>query len=261
MENKENRYTLITGASEGIGLELSKLFAMDGNNLILIARQEKKLLDIKNSLMKKYNIDVKILPLDLVVDNSCEKVVEFVDENKLIVDNLVNNVGIGSFGFFHKEKDGFEDKIINLNIVTLTKLTKYFLNKMIALGEGGILNVASTAAFVGGPKMALYYSTKAYVLTLTEAIHDEVKPLGIKVSCLCPGPVKTNFQEKAGIKKSEQAKKYLMNVEDVAREGYRGFLKGKTIIIPGFKNKILVLGTKLLPRALSRRIVLNSNKG
>ena len=126
---------------------------------------------------------------------------------------------------------------------------------MIKRKSGGILNVASTAAFVGGPKMALYYATKSYVLTLTEAIHDEVKEYGIKVSCLCPGPVKTSFQNKAGIKKSESAKKYLMTAEDVAN-----YKKGKTIIVPGINNKVLVIVNKLIPRALSRKVVLKSNK-
>lgn len=256
-----NRYTLITGASEGIGLELSKLFAKDKNNLILIARNEEKLCNVKKQLENKYNIHIHILALDLSVDNSCEKLFKFVDENNLIVDNLINNAGIGSFGFFHDEDEGFEDKIISLNITTLTKLTKYFIKPMIKRGSGGILNVASTAAFVGGPKMAMYYSTKAYVLSLTEALHDEVYNLGVKVSCLCPGPVKTTFQEKAGIKKSEKAKKYLMTSEDVASIGYTQFLRGKTIIVPGFKNKVLVLGNKLIPRSISRKIVLNSNKG
>jgi short-subunit dehydrogenase len=112
---------------------------------------------------------------------------------------------------------------------------------MIKRGCGGIMNVASTAAFVGGPKMALYYSSKAYVLSLTESLHEEVKSFGVRVSCLCPGPVKTSFQEKSGIKKSEKAKKYLMDVEDVAKEAYLVFFKGKAIIIPGYKNKLLVL--------------------
>ena len=158
-------------------------------------------------------------------------------------------------------KDGFEEKIIGINIISLTNLTKYFLKEMVERKSGGILNVASTAAFVGGPKMAMYYSTKAYVLSLTEAIHDEVKEYGVKVSCLCPGPVKTSFQSKAGIKKSESAKKYLMNAEDVAKEAFKKFEKNKAIIIPGFKNKVLVIGNKLIPRALSRKIVQMTNKG
>lgn len=259
--NNLNRYTLITGGSEGIGLELAKLFAYDGHNLIIVARNKEKLENIRIKLKLDYKIEVEIIAIDFSVNNACEKVVEFVEEKNLIVDNLINNAGIGSFGFFHESKDGFEEQLININIITLTRLTKYFLNNMIKTGSGGILNVASTAAFIGGPKMAMYYSSKAYVLTLTEALHDEVENLGIKVSCLCPGPVRTSFQEKAGINKSKKAKKYLMNADEVAKEGYIGFLKGKAIVIPGYKNKFLVLFNKFIPRMFSRKIILITNKG
>ena len=254
-----NTYTLITGGTEGIGLELAKLFAADKHNLIIVARNQDKLEDIKIKFEKEYKIIVEIIQSDLCVDKSCEKIIKIVEEKNFIVDNLINNAGIGSFGLFSEAEDGFEEKLININIIALTILTKYFIKDMIKRGEGGILNVASTAAFVGGPKMSMYYSSKAYVLSLTEALHDEVKELGIRVSCLCPGPVKTSFQEKAGIKKSEKAKKYLMDASKVAEEAYLGFVKGKAIIIPGYKNKLLVLGNKLIPRALSRKIILKSN--
>ena len=131
---------------------------------------------------------------------------------------------------------------------------------MIENKSGGILNVASTAAFASGPKMATYYASKAYVLNLTEAIHEELRAFGVKISCLCPGPVRTSFQSKAGINKSEKAKKYLMDADIVAKVGYEEFKKGKVIIIPGFKNKILVKANRLLPRAISRKIILKTNK-
>ena len=257
--NVLNRYTLITGGTEGIGLELAKLFATDKHNLIIAARNEDKLEDIKIRFEKEYKIIVEIIKIDLCVDKFCEKIIKVVEEKNLIVDNLINNAGIGGFGFFVESEEGFEEEIININIIALTTLTKYFLKDMIKRGNGGILNVASTAAFTSGPKMSMYYSSKAYVLSLTEAIHDEVKSLGVRVSCLCPGPVKTSFQEKAGIKKSEKAKKYLMNANRVAEEAYLGFIKGKTIIIPGYKNKLLIWGNKLIPRALSRKIILRNN--
>ena len=254
-----NRYTLITGGTEGIGLELAKLFATDKHNLIIVARNEDKLKDMKIRFEEEYKIIVEIIKIDLCVDKFCEKIIKVVEEKNFIVDNLINNAGIGGFGFFVESEEGFEEEIININIIALTTLTKYFLKEMIKRGNGGILNVASTAAFTSGPKMSMYYSSKAYVLSLTEAIHDEVKSLGIRVSCLCPGPVKTSFQEKAGIKKSEKAKKYLMDVNIVAEEAYLGFIKGKTIIIPGYKNKLLILANKLIPRALSRKIILRNN--
>lgn len=254
------RYTIITGGTEGIGLELAKLFAADKYNLIIAARDQKRLEEVKNEFENEYEISVEIIQVDLSVDKSCEKIIRIVEEKKLTVDNLINNAGIGSFGFFNEAEEGVEEQLININIIALTNLTKYFLKKMIKRGCGGIMNVASTAAFVGGPKMAMYYSSKAYVLSLTEALHEEVKGLGIRVSCLCPGPVRTSFQEKAGIRKSEKARKYLMDADAVAKEAYLGFLKGKPIIIPGYKNKLLVLGNKLIPRSLSRKIILKNNK-
>lgn len=253
------RYTLITGGSEGIGLELAKLFAKDKNNLILVARNKEKLINIKNDIEKEYGVEVIIYNLDLAVDKSCESLIKSVDENNIAVDNLINNIGIGSFGYFYESEDGFEDKIIDINIRVLTLLTKHFLKEMINRKEGKILNVASTAAFVGGPKMAMYYSTKAYVLSLTEALYEECKNFKVQVSCLCPGPVKTKFQEKAGIKKSESAKKYLMESDKVAYIGYKNFLKGKVIIIPGFKNKIAVILSKFAPRSISRKIIFKNN--
>ena len=254
-----DRYTLITGGTEGIGLELAKLFATDKHNLIIVARNKDKLEDIKIKFEKKYKISVEIIQTDLCVDKFCEKIIRTVEEKNLIVDNLINSAGIGSFGFFTEAQDGFEEKLININIIALTTLTKYFLKEMTKRGEGGILNVASTAAFVGGPKMSMYYSSKAYVLSLTEALYNEVIDLGVRVSCLCPGPVKTLFQEKAGINKSQKAKKYFMDASKVAEEAYLGFIKGKAIIIPGYKNKLLVLGSKLIPRQWSRKIILKAN--
>ena len=257
--NSTRNYTLITGASTGIGYELAKLFAKDRHNLILVARDEGKLETAKNEL-SKYNVEVKILSLDLSKSEDIQGLFNYVEMNKLNVDILVNNAGIGTFGDFSEIEWVKEEALIDINIKVLTKLTKYFLPKIIECKNGGILNVASTAAFCSGPRMAAYYASKAYVLNLTEAIYEECKDTGIKVSCLCPGPVKTGFQGKAGINKSESAKKYLMDAEEVAKITYKEFNKGKLIIIPGVKNKLLVLGNKFLPESISRKIILKTNK-
>lgn len=259
MTSNEIRYTLITGASTGIGYELAKLFARYNHNLILVARNKSKLETVKNEL-SKYNLDIKILSADLSKSEDIENIFNFVERNNINIDILVNNAGIGSFGDFNDIEWKKEEELIDINIKSLTRLTKYFLPKIVELKNGGILNVASTAAFCSGPRMATYYASKAYVLNLTEAIYEEYKNTGINISCLCPGPVKTSFQGKAGIKKSNAAKKYLMDAEEVARICYKDFKRGKSIIIPGKKNKLLVIGNKFLPRSISRKIVLNTNK-
>ena len=228
-----------------------------------MARKKDKFADkletAKNEL-SKYNVEVKILSLDLSKSEDIQGLFNYVEMNKLNVDILVNNAGIGTFGDFSEIEWVKEEALIDINIKVLTKLTKYFLPKIIECKNGGILNVASTAAFCSGPRMAAYYASKAYVLNLTEAIYEECKDSGIRISCLCPGPVKTTFQDKAGIKKSESAKKYLMDAEEVAKVSYKDFKKGKLIIIPGMKNKLLVIGNKLLPRRISRKIILKTNK-
>ncbi|MBO5131141.1 MAG: SDR family oxidoreductase [Romboutsia sp.] len=259
MTDSNIRYTLITGASTGIGYELSKLFAKDKHNLILVSRNKIKLQSVKNEL-EKYNIDIKILALDLLKSEDIKNIFNYVEINKLNVNILVNNAGIGTFGDFNDIEWEKEEALIDINIKALTQLTKYFLPKIVECKNGGILNVASTAAFCSGPRMAAYYASKAYVLNLTEAIYEEYKDNGIKISCLCPGPVKTSFQGKAGIKKSEAAKKYLMDAEEVAKVCYKDFNKGKLIIIPGMKNRLLVMGNKILPRSISRKIILKTNR-
>lgn len=242
----------------GIGYELAKLFAKDKRNLILISRNILKLQDVKNEL-SKFNVDIKILALDLKNSEDIQDLFNYIEANKLNINILINNAGIGTFGDFNNIEWKSEEALIDINIKALTKLTKYFLPKVVKEKEGGILNVASTAAFCSGPRMATYYASKAYVLNLTEAIYEEYKAAGIKISCLCPGPVKTSFQDKAGIKKSKSAKKYLMDAEEVAKICYKDFYKGKVIIIPGVKNKLLVMGNKLLPRSISREIILKNN--
>ena len=255
----DNNYVLITGASSGIGYELAKLFERDGYNLILVARDKEKLQMAVDKLNNEKN-KIIMLDVDLSREDEVDKLIKYINKNEIDINILVNNAGIGSFGEFAEIDWKTEEKLIDINIKALTKLTKYFLPKMIEKKSGGILNVASTAAFASGPRMATYYASKAYVLNLTEAIHEEVKEYGINISCLCPGPVRTSFQSKEGIKKSEKAKKYLMNADIVAKVGYDKFKKGEVIIIPGFKNKVLVNANKLLPRAISRKIILKTNK-
>lgn len=253
------KYTLITGASEGIGLEFARLYAKQGRNLILVSRSYEKLSKVKAELLND-NITIKVLSADLTVENSCANIMEFVDGEHVTVDRLINNAGIGIFGEFNTYSKEMNKDIIDLNIRSLTGLTHIFLKRMLIQGGGEILNVASTAAFTAGPNMSVYYATKAYVLSFTEALNEEYKDKNIKISCLCPGAVSTKFQEKAKIKKKNGADKLLMDAKTVAEIGVNGLQKGKAIIIPGVINKVLVTVNKFMPRSLSRKVVLNMNK-
>ncbi|MGL5415589.1 MAG: SDR family NAD(P)-dependent oxidoreductase [Clostridium sp.] len=254
---RDEIYTLITGATKGIGYELAKIIGKDGKNLFLVARNEDELRKIKKEIEEEFKVKVDYRIVDLSNNVELEKFL--IDLDNYNVETIINNAGIGSFGYFDEIDEKKDEMLINLNIKAPTTIIKRLLPKMKKRGNGAIINIASTAAFVGGPKMSTYYSSKAYILTLTEALYEECKDFGVKVSCICPGPVKTDFQRDAGIVKSERAKKYLMSAKVVAEEGYNRFKKGKVIIVPGFKNKIMVLGTKFLPRCIIRKIIFKTN--
>lgn len=254
-----DRFILITGGTEGIGYELAKIYAAEKNNLFLVARNEIKLLKVKDDLQRRYRVKIKILSVDLSEYAERERLIKYIENKNIDIDSLINNAGVGSYGNFDKNEVENEMRLIDLNVSAVSHLTHYFLRKMKKRNSGGILNIASTAAFSAGPKMANYYASKSYVLSLTEGIHEEAKNEGVSVCCLCPGPVKTNFQLKAGITKSEKAKAYLMSAEEVARIGYKEFKMNKAIIIPGFKNRLLVIGARLLPRSIIRKIVMKTN--
>lgn len=244
---------LITGASGGIGLELAKLFAADRFDLVLVARSEQALQDLAAELKTKYNTNTRILIKDLSLPQAPQEIYDELQTAGIQVDILVNNAGYGNFGFFLKTDLQKELNMLNLNINALTALTKLFLPAMVAQRSGRILNVASTAAFQPGPLMAVYYASKAYVLSFSDAIANELKGTGVTVTTLCPGPTETGFQKLAEMENSELFKRgnVVMDAQTVARIGYRATLQGKPLIIPGTMNK---LGT-LLPRFLPRQWV------
>jgi len=249
MEN--GKVVLITGASSGIGYELSRVFAGNNYNLILVSRNISKLMDISDDLIKEYGCSIITIQKDLAAENSAVEVYQEVINRGINVNVLVNNAGIGSCGLFHEISYDKDIEMISLNIRSLTILTKLFAKRMVELGNGKILNVASTGAYQPGPYIAAYYATKAYVLSFSEAIANELKSFGVMVSTLCPGATKTNFSRIAG--KSDV--KGGMSPKTVAEIAYRDLMKNKRIIVPGFFNKAAVLMTKLLPRKISAYIV------
>jgi uncharacterized protein len=262
MNRQEGKTALITGASGGIGYELAKLFASDGINLVLVARSREKLESFASELK---GIQALAFAADLSKTSAAEEVFHFTQKNSLTIDFLVNNAGFGIRNSFVDTSAADIHEMIDLNVSALTYLTRLYLPGMIQRKSGRILNVASTAAFQPGPWMAVYYATKAYVLSLSEALAHELKDTGVTVTTLCPGPTRTGFQARAGAQDMQLMKSKMMAVMEaapVAKAGYDAMMSGKNVIIPGFVNHMLALGAKIGPTAMSTSIAgkLNKNK-
>ena len=242
---------LITGASSGIGLELAKVHASKGGDLVLVARNKSKLDELKAELENKYKVKVYTIGKDLSVNNSAQEVYEETTKQNIQIDYLMNNAGFGDFGMFVETDWSKELQMINLNITTLTQFTKLYLHDMVKRRSGKIMNVASTAAFQPGPMMAVYFATKAYVLSFSEAVDNEVKDKGVTVTALCPGATESGFQAAAAMEESNLVKgKKLPTSKDVAIYGYAQMMKGKTVAIHGLMNWILANSVRFTPRAI-----------
>ncbi|MBI3249545.1 MAG: SDR family oxidoreductase [Deltaproteobacteria bacterium] len=248
---------LITGASAGIGYALSRCFAADHHDLILVARQEQKLRHVAEELHREFQVSTHVIAADLAQADAPRKLADAVQANSLTVDFLVNNAGFGLGGKFTETALATELEMVQVNIVSLVYLTKLFLPAMVERKSGRIMNVASTAAFQPGPFMAVYYATKAFVLSFSEAIGNELSGTGVTVTALCPGPTASDFQARANIQETRLVKSKLMgfmSTEAVAQVGYRGLMSGKRVVVPGVMNKLGVQGTRVLPRRLSAQI-------
>ncbi len=250
-------YTLLTGASSGIGFELAYEFAMNKHPLILVARSTGKLTELKTELENKYKIKVEVISLDLSRPNSADQLYKIVKEKNLKVDILVNNAGFGDHGLFADTDLSRNEDMIVLNILTLTKLTHLFLPDMLKSGRGRILNVASTAAFQPGPLMSVYYATKAYVLSFSEGLYEELQGTGVTVTALCPGPTTSGFQAVANIQDIKLLKiLHIPTSKQVAQYGYKTLMSGKAVAVHGLMNYILTVGNSFMPRAIVRNAVM-----
>ena len=234
---------LITGASFGLGFEFADIFAKEKYNLVIVARNKEKLEDVALKLRKKYGIEVTIIVADLSNVNSPKRIYDEISEKGIKIDVLVNNAGSGKYGFFADSQDASSIDMINLNITSVTLLTKYFLTDMVKRHSGKILIVSSIGAFQPNPFGSVYGATKAYELLLAESLSGELINSGVTISALCPGPTKTEFATRAGKKDA----KFAMDARTVALEGYKGMMQGKLIIIPSIKYKIELFLAKLLP--------------
>lgn len=246
---------LVTGASGGIGLELARLFAADGHHLVLVARSKDKLSKLAEELGSKHNVSARVLSADLARPEAPREIFDDLQAAGVSVDALVNNAGIGSYGLFAETDLKSELDLLQINVVALTHLTKLFLPPMIARRRGHILNVGSTAGFQPGPLMAVYYASKAYVLSFSEALANECEGMGVTVTVLCPGPTETGFVAAAGMEESKLFDRGAMTARDVAEAGYRGMLDGKTIVIPGLRNAFVARAVGFMPRGLVTKVV------
>jgi short-subunit dehydrogenase len=251
-----NKTALITGASGGIGYELAYIHAKQGGNVVLVARSKDKLEQIKKDLENNYKVSAYIIAKDLSLKDSPKEVYDEVIKNQITVDYLINNAGFGEFGFFNNNDWKKIEGMINLNITALTHLTKLFVNDMVKRNNGKIMNVASTAAFQPGPTMAIYYATKAYVLSFSEAISNELKNTGVTVTALCPGPTSSGFQEASSMQESRLVKgRILATSKEVAQYGYNSMLKSKTVAIYGIINYLLANSVRFFPRSAVLKMV------
>jgi uncharacterized protein len=249
-------YALITGASSGIGLELARVFARQGYSLLLTARREEHLKELQKELQEKYETDVIYIASDLSVKETPQQLYNYADSTKLNITVLINNAGIGDYGFFHESDWNKTAKMIDLNIRSLTHLTRLFLPDLIQKERAYILNVASTAAFQPGPLMSVYYASKHYVLAFGEAIANELEGTGVTVTTLCPGPTESEFRETASMKKSKLFDRFpVATSREVAEYGYKVVKKGKRVAVYGFQNKIAPIFMGLVPRNFVTSVV------
>jgi uncharacterized protein len=246
-----SKTALITGASGGIGAEFAKILAEDKDNLILVARSKNKLDELKKELEDKFNISVFTIVKDLSHPGAAKEVYDELKEKGISIDYLINNAGFGDFGLFAESDWNKQEQMINLNVIALAHFTRLFLPDMICRRSGKILNVASTASFQPGPTMSVYFATKAFVLSFSQAIDNEVREFGITVTALCPGSTKTGFHSVAATEgRTPPERNNIPSAREVAEFGYRAMMKGKAVAIHGFKNSLLANSVRFGPRSL-----------
>jgi short-subunit dehydrogenase len=254
MSGANSETVLITGASSGIGWELAKKFAADGSRLILTARNTEALQSLADQLHRTHKVEVTVLTADLSLSESPERIFKELQGRGIMVDVLVNNAGFGAWGRFAGLPLQRQLEMLQVNITALVELTGLFLPGMVQRRRGGILNVASVAGFVPGPGMAVYYATKACVLSFTEALAQELAGTNVTATALCPGPTATNFGKVANANPASMIRQVRMSAEPVALCGFRSFRSGKTVAVPGLQNRLLIFLIRFGPRSMVRKI-------
>ena len=244
------RWTLVTGASSGIGMEIARAFAERGRPLVLSARRTERL----EALAAELSVPVVVVPADLAAPGGAEGLAAAVGARGLVLRTLVNNAGFGLRGRFSALPARDQAEMLMVNVAAPTILSRLVLPGLIARREGGILNVASVVGYLPGPNMAAYYATKAYLLSLSEALYEEARPHGVVVTAVCPGATATEFSQRADVGGAKRFTGNVMTAEAVARAAVAGHLAGRAVVIPGAANRAAVLAARLMPRWLSRKV-------
>ncbi len=252
-----SKTVLITGASRGIGEAFARVYAKRQHDLILVARNQADLDKLQEELSNQYDIDVVVLCHDLTKENEIQQLYDEIQRQNLTVDVLINNAGYGDYGEFFKSDWSKLQGMILLNMLAVTHLSHLFLPDMIARGQGQILNVASTAAFQPGPRMAVYFATKAYILSFSEALSAETEGTGVSVTVLCPGPTQSNFGQNANMEQialvGDVTSDKLPTALAVAEYGYEALNNGEVVAVHGAVNKVLTFMPRLTPRGVLRQ--------
>lgn len=254
MASGEGRFAVVTGASGGIGLELARELAARGFSLALAARSEDKLAQVAAELSAAHRVRTEPIAVDLAALDGPARLAARLEASAIAPEVLVNNAGVGMHGPFADADPVALEAMLRLNVTSLAVLTRLLLPGMRARGRGRILNVASTAGFVPGPFMAGYYASKAFVLSLSVALAEELRGSGVTVTALCPGPTASDFAERSGNARSRLFRRGVMEARPVARAGVEGMLAGKGIVVPGLTNRVLASSSGLGPRWLAARI-------
>lgn len=256
-DRTDKKTVLITGASSGIGYEFSKLFARDGHDLVLVSRNKQKLNQLADKLMADFGISVKVISKDLSVAAAPQEIFDELKQESIHVDSLVNNAGFNVYGPFSETDLTEELQMIQVNLTSLTCLTKLFLPGMLKQDYGRIINVGSIGSFVPGPLNAVYCATKAYVLSFSEAISEELEGTKVTVTALCPGATKTEFFKRAQMEDIKLLKIRVMGAKTVAEIGYQASMQKKRVVIAGLDNRVLMALIRFIPRKIVTRVAKN----
>jgi short-subunit dehydrogenase len=252
--------TVITGASSGIGAALAHVFSAHGHEVVLVARREQALNAVAESVAAKGRPRPTVLRLDVARVDAARDIAEALARRSLEPEIIVNNAGFGLLGTADKLDRAAQLAMIDVNVRALTELSLAFVESL-ARRKGGILNVASTAGFLPGPGMAVYYASKAYVVSFSQALHEELKPRGVRVTALCPGPVPTEFQARAGMARDFFPAFLVRSAEAVAEDAYRGLKRGRALVIPGLPNKLVPALAGILPQPILASLMRSILRG